>query len=86
MEEKILDIIKKIREMYRFDKRYKNILIANPHIALKLNTKGNVVLDYISWNNYDSICATEKHITFHGEHGAKDTLIEYNGWDALLKL
>ena len=86
MEEKILAIIKKVRDMYRFDNRYGAILKANPSIELSVGKGNSLKIDSISWNYYDSIYVTSKQITMHPEHGSPTTLIKYNGWDGLLNL
>lgn len=85
MEEKILAIIEKIRNMYRYDPNCRDLVQNDPSISLKL-IKGKLSIDCISWQWYSSIYATEERITFHPEYGNARTLVEYNGWDALLKL
>ena len=86
MEQKILAIVNKVRNMYRFDKRYKAILEAYPSITLGVDDEGNLELKSISWNYYDTICASKDQITLHPEYGSDATLIEYNGWNELLWL
>lgn len=86
MEEKILAIIEKIRNMYRYDPNCRDLVKNAPDISLKLIKGNKLSIDCISWQWYSSIYATEKQITYHPEHGNARTLIKYNGWDALLKL
>ena len=86
MEQKILAIVDKVRNMYRFDKRYKAILETKPNIMLGINDEGNLELESISWNYYDAIYASNEQIALHPEYGSNATLIEYNGWDELLAL
>ena len=85
MEEKILAIIEKIRNMYRYDPNCRDLVKNDPEVSLKVVGDKISIAD-ISWQWYSSIYATEEKITFHPEHGNARTLIEYNGWDALLKL
>lgn len=87
MEQQILSIIKKVRQMYRFDDRYKGILEMTPTINVVTNQKCNkVYLESIMWDWYDRVCATSTEIIYMPEYGNHRTIIKYKDWDDLLSL
>lgn len=87
MEQKILEIVKKIRRMYRFDDRINDIIQNNPIIDVEISEDGtSVTLKCISWKWYNKLSVTENNITLHLDRGACLTILKYNGWDELIAL
>lgn len=85
MEEKILKIIKKVRSMYKHDRRYSAILKNDPSVDIKVKN-GKIILNDITFNDYDCIFVDEDMILFKSYYGERETLITYKGFDELLKL
>ena len=88
MEQKIFAIVKKIREMYRYDKTYKALLCRTPRLCIKFDEdETEIILSRIIWDDgYDSIHATCTGIDFEPEKAQGKELITYDSWDALLAL
>lgn len=85
MEEKILKIIKKVRSMYKYNKKYDVLLGKDPSVDISIKNE-EIILEDITFQDYDCIIVDDKMILFKPYYGEKETLITYNGFDELLKL
>ena len=83
LETKIVQIIKKVRTMYKYYKKYNEILQTNPSISIT-EKDGKLFLNSIIFDNYDQIIISKNHIVFSDYYGHKEELITYNGFDELL--
>lgn len=86
MEKKIKEIIAKVRMMYKYDNRFKDIVKMKPSICLEETDSGDLVLRSIDWSWYDSLYVYPTGITYSPEHGNSKELITYNNWNELLEL
>ena len=85
LEQKIKQIIKKVRDMYKYDLNLKDILKMDAVIKLD-ETCGEIILSSISFNYYDKLLVSTDGIYFIPEHGHGYHLIKYNNFDELLEL
>lgn len=87
MEQTILEVVKKIRQMYRFDDRLTDIIKKNPTVHIEVNKDcTKLELTEIVWSWYDKLVATNHGITYMPERGSSKTIIKYKGWDELIAL
>ena len=85
LEQKIKQIIKKVRQMYKYDPDLKNILKMDAVIKLD-ETCGEIMLSSISFNYYDKLLVRSDGIYFIPEHGNGYHLLKYNNFNELLEL
>lgn len=85
MENKIKQIIEKVRQMYKYIDEYKSLLSAEASIHLS-EKSGEIILENITFNYYDRLIIADDCIVYVPEHGQSKKLIAYNGWDELLTL
>lgn len=81
-------IIAKVRSMYKYDKKYKDILANRAYIDLSENTEsGDIELNSISFDNYDRIFIYPTKVLYIPYDGYdKKILATYQNWDELLAL
>lgn len=86
-EEKIIKIIAKVRQMYKYDKRFADILANPAHIAGAETKKNGVELLDIIWSFYgDQIIVGRKRIVYRPEHGRDEELVTYDSFEELLRM
>ena len=85
MEQLIVDIITKVRRMYKYDSNIKDI-VAQTAKATLVERNGKLVLAHIDFNYYDKVCVSSNSITYHPEHGYPQKLITYRDFYHLLEL
>lgn len=84
--EKIKKIIDKVRKMYKYDKRLKQILAVPAHIKL-VEEKGEIYLSSIQFSYYgDGVYVFNGQIRYSPEYGPDEVLIKYSSLDELLEL
>lgn len=87
MDKQICEIIAKVRQMFKYDKRFKDILKI-PALVHCCETKNNgVELTNIIWSFYgDQIIVGKHRIVYSPEHGNTEELITYKNFDELLNM
>ena len=86
MEEQIKKIVQKLRKMYRYSE-HRMLMDAVPRLNVHLEGDCNlIVLDSVTFQDYDCIIATPEKVIYSPEHGQSKTLITYDGWEGLLSL
>lgn len=85
-DKEIKEVIKKVRELYRYDNEISNIVKQRATIECREDSKGNISLDKIEFSYYDTLYVEENSIKYSPEHGRSEILLTYSGWDGLLKL
>ena len=83
MEDLILQVITKVREMYKFDNRLKEIIKQNANVELR-ERDGKLELSSISFNWYDSLVICNGKIVYKPEYGNNEVLYTYNKLEDLL--
>lgn len=81
----INQIISKIRNIYRYHPKYKNILKQKAIIDLS-ETDDGIILSSISFNDWDRITLSNTNVVYHPEYGDWEVLLEYTSWDEFLQL
>ena len=79
------NVIQKIRMMFKYDKHLKN-LISRPASVQMEEQEGELVLDYIKFDDYDTIYVYRNQIVYSPEFGKSEILMEYENFDKLLEL
>jgi hypothetical protein len=86
MEKLILDIILKVRSMYRYDMDYNAILSKNPSLDVYLEDN-QVLLRSVRFGNYDEICVYKDKIKFISADGKTErVLCEYENFEELITM
>lgn len=81
------EIIAKVRDMYKYDSEYKEILKNRPEIKLKETKNGEFELNSIHFTDgYSSIYIGSKSIWFDPYRGENKTLVTYSNLEELLKI
>ena len=84
MEKLILDVIAKVRGMYKYDIEYNRILHSNPRIDIYLE-EDRLLLRSLRFGTYDEICVYFDKIKYVSDDGRTErTLCEYNNFFDLL--
>ena len=84
--EDIMEIIDKVRELFKYQPDYRNIINQKASIILG-ETSGGLIIRSITFDYYERIFVTSSSITLDDEHGTtRKVLYEYNGFDELLRL
>lgn len=81
----INQIISKIRNIYWYHPKYKNILKQKAIIGLS-ETDDGIILSSISFNDWDRITLSNTNVEYHPEYGDWEVLLEYTSWDEFLQL
>lgn len=86
IDQKINEIVQKVRDMYKYDTRFRDHVLKDPiKVAMSYDSdKCESTIVAITFMGYDSISVTDKSITFCPEHGRHETLIRYNSFDDLI--
>ena len=81
-------IVAKVRSMYKYDKKYKDILANRAYIDLSENEEtGDIELNSINFDNYDRICIYPTKVLYISYNGYdRKTLATYQDWDEFLSL
>lgn len=85
MEQKIKNVISKVRELLGNSKEYKDFLKYDARVEI-LEKKGELEIFQIKIGYYDNIVITEKELYFLPERQGPVTLLKYDGYDELLEL
>lgn len=70
------DLIANVRYVYRFVDRLKPILAEHPYVKFHEEDNGQLMLESISFNNYDKFILSDKGITLHPDRGEALTFFE----------
>lgn len=86
MEEKILKVIKKVKDGLCFQEKYKKILCHSPKVTFYI--EGN---DFVLWsiefnNGYESITINNKSVIYTPSNGQHETLVHFKNIDELLEM
>jgi hypothetical protein len=85
MENKIEQIIAKLRDMYKYTNEYKELFNSDARVILVVKN-GSFDIKEIIFGTYDKISVNNKRVFYEPEFGFTKVLIEYNGFDELLKV
>ena len=84
-KEKFLKIIKKVRQIAKFNPDIKDIVEHTANIHLKEYGE-YIVLESISFSWYGSVWVYQNSIVYIPEHGLRKVILEYKNWDELLEV
>ena len=85
MEDKIKQIMTKVRDMYKYMDDNSSIF-KNLYRVIVCEEDGQLVIKEVVFGTYDKIYVDTKKIFYSPQHGFSKVLIQYNGWDELLSL
>ena len=85
MEEKIMQIIEKVRSISKYNPDIKQLVRADSKVTL-VEFDGELMLESISFSCYDTLIVTQHSITLILEHGTRKVLFKYDGWNGLLEM
>lgn len=86
MEKLILDVIAKVRGMYKYDIEYNRILHSNPRIDVYLEDD-RLLLRSLRFGTYDEICVYSDKIKYVSDDGKTErVLCEYDSFEGLLNI
>ena len=86
MEKLILDVIAKVRGMYKYDIEYNRILHSNPRIDIYLEDD-RLLLRSLRFGTYDEIYVYSDKIKYVSDDGkAERVLCEYDSFEGLLNI
>ena len=80
MEELILRIIAKVRQMYKYDNRFKDILDQNAAVELR-EKDGKLESASIQFCWYDMIIVCNGRIVYKPEYGCDQVLYTYDNFE-----
>ena len=87
MDKQICEIIAKVRQMFRYDKRFKDILKTPASVHCSETKNNEIELTSIIWCFYGYQIIVGKHrITYSPEHGNTEELTTYKNFDELLNM
>ena len=88
MQDKMKEIVKKIRELAATQNEpdIADVVKTTPELT-SFFVNDEVELDHIVFeNDFDKLIASQTRMVWKPEFGEKRILFTYNGWDALLQL
>ena len=85
LEKKISSIIKKIRQIYKYDNRIKNLIKKSANVELVVDDN-TVVIHCVSFSDYDKLYIYSNRIVFAPEIGHPEVLLKYASWSELLNM
>lgn len=86
MEKLILDVIAKVRGMYKYDIEYNRILHSNPRIDIYLE-EDRLLLRSLRFGTYDEICVYSDKIKYVSDDGKTERILcEYDSFEGLLNI
>lgn len=86
MEKLILDVIAKVRGMYKYDIEYNRILHSNPRIDIYLEDD-RLLLRSLRFGTYDEICVYSDKIKYVSDDGKTERILcEYDSFEGLLNI
>ena len=86
MCEEIKQIIAKVRQIYKYDETYKEIVSRNPSIHLSETRDGEIQLDSIRFSWYDSMLISKSGIWYTPSYGDTKAILKYRSFEEFLKL
>lgn len=86
MEKLILDVIAKVRGIYKYDIEYNRILHSNPRIDIYLE-EDRLLLRSLRFGTYDEICVYSDKIKYVSDDGKTERILcEYDSFEGLLNI
>lgn len=86
MEKLILDVIAKVRGMYKYDIEYNRILHSNPRIDIYLEDD-RLLLRSLRFGTYDEINVYSDKIKYVSDDGKTERILcEYDSFEGLLNI
>ena len=85
LEKKISSIIYKIRQIYKYDNRIKNLIKKSANVELVVDDN-TVVIHCVSFSDYDKLYIYSNRIVFAPEIGHPEVLLKYARWSELLNM
>lgn len=86
MENFIKQIIEKVRTIYKYDEKYKEILGRKASITVCEDKDGNIQLEAIYFSWYDEILVSKSGIIFKPSYGENQTILRYSSFEEFLKM
>lgn len=86
MEEKVKQIIKKVRNIYKYDETYRKIIERKANVNLSEDDNGNIQLKSISFSWYDEILVSKSGIIFKPSYGENKIILKYSSFEELLEM
>ena len=86
MEEKILKVIKKTREIFRYQKKYRDVLKQNPSVTCYVKNDKFVLWSIQFCDGYSVISINNKGIWYSPNRGNDEMLINFKSIDDFLEM
>ena len=86
MEEKVLKVIKKVKDSLCFQEKYRKVLVYPPRVTFYVEDN-----DFRFWsiefnNGYESITINNKNVIYTPSNGQHETLVHFKNIDELLEM
>ena len=85
LERKISSIIYKIRQIYKYYNRIRNLIKKNANVELIVDDN-TMVIHCVSFSDYDKLYIYSNRIVFAPEIGHPEVLLKYASWSELLNM